>query len=124
MSAKQIKDIELEVVDNGFVAKIGDKTFVFGDIDAVDEWIKDNFGTPTKARKSIKSIKGTNDNLFGEFDPFTTRIIQPNVNPYVTPNTSPNTIPQWTTTCTTGDPGLITYGTVHTYNKEKTEEEV
>ena len=51
-------DIEVEVVDNGFMAKIGPKTFVFSNLDELDKWMKDNFSNPKEAKKTIREAKG------------------------------------------------------------------
>jgi len=116
-TAKHMGDIEIEVVDNGFTAKVGDKTFVFEDLSKLDDWIKENFGTPKKAKKTIKDIKGIDKpnmiDKWTDIDKFVNPIIQPNIQP------------QWTTTSSTVNDGeLLTYEHITGNIQEKMEEEV
>lgn len=79
---KQNNDVEIEVVDNGFLARIDKKHFVFSDIDQLDEWIKTNFKTPEEAKKTVREAKGLTKlqddalDAFKKID-FTQPIIQP-----------------------------------------------
>lgn len=68
---KESHDIEIEVVDNGFVATVGAKTFVFSGLSQLDDWIKKNFNTPKNAKKTVKKANGlteTQDKLIDEFE--------------------------------------------------------
>ena len=64
-------DIEINVVDNGFSATIGNRSYVFSDLDELDKWINENFKTPKAGREHINSIKcdPTRDKqLYGGWD--------------------------------------------------------
>ena len=50
-------DIEINVVDNGFSATIGSRSYVFSDLDELDKWINENFKNPKAGREHINSIK-------------------------------------------------------------------
>ena len=54
-------DIEIEVVDNGYIAKIGKKVFVFSSLDDLDSWIIDTFKSPSSLRKLLKRSKDSLD---------------------------------------------------------------
>ncbi len=50
-------DIIVDVVDNGFMASIGNRKYVFGNLDELDDWISENLETPSKARKTVSDSK-------------------------------------------------------------------
>ena len=60
-------NITIEVADNGFIAKIGDRSYVFSDLDSLDGWINENLKTPKKGKEFVDSVI----NPYGEmrYDP-------------------------------------------------------
>lgn len=104
-SRKQEHDIEIEVVDNGFLASIEGRKYIFSTIDELDNWIDENFKTPEQAKKNINKI-------IDEENRKTSGII-PQIPQQPLPSTSPNIwqIPYTWPSITTGDPPPnTTYG--------------
>lgn len=58
MNKEDTHDTEIEVVDNGFMVSIGDRTYVFSDLDELDKWMLENFKTPKKAKKTVREASG------------------------------------------------------------------
>ena len=56
-----LNDIEIEVVDNGYIARIGKRVFVFSSLDDLDSWIIDTFKSPSSLRKLLKRSKDSLD---------------------------------------------------------------
>ena len=50
-------NMELDVVDNGYIAKIGKRIFIFETLDKLNEWFDENFKSPECAKRVIKKIK-------------------------------------------------------------------
>lgn len=96
-------DATISVADNGFVVKIGEKLFIFSDLEALDNWVFENFKTPKAARDFVDSSNGINTKqreAIARFnfpsEEFRIPYIRPIVQPY-----KPTT-PEYTTTV--GDP--------------------
>ena len=103
-----VNDVEIEVVDNGFMAKIGPKTFVFSDLGQLDDWMKNNFSTPEEAKKTIREAKGVSkqqQDLLDAFEKIDLNI--PNM-PQI-PHPNPTSFP-WAQP-TFGGTGTVTYPT-------------
>jgi len=50
-------DIDIQVVDNGFIVVIGTKSFVFSELDSLDNWIEEHFKTPEISNETIRKTK-------------------------------------------------------------------
>jgi len=57
-------DIEIEVVENGFIAKCGTKNYVFSDLRSLDSWIKDNLSTPEDGSAFVKRVLELDSNTY------------------------------------------------------------
>jgi len=52
-----IHDVEIEVVDNGFLVNMGDNTLVFSDLESLDKWLTENFKSLESAKKLLRKSK-------------------------------------------------------------------
>ena len=50
--------IEVQVVHNGYLVSIGKRSFVFADLDQLDEWVDENMGTINKSKKLVDEALG------------------------------------------------------------------
>jgi hypothetical protein len=109
---KEDHDVEIEVVDNGFLGRIGPKTFVFSDLEQLNEWVEENFKTPEHAKETVRKANGRTKEQEDLLDAFR-KLEFPKIDPMPFPQIPQ--IPQqpykWDKHTYIGDPNQIGTGT-------------